>query len=318
MGKDYILNADLIYSKAEDSANIIRADLYQSGSAPAGRPLYSSTRLDGNRDFLLTNVQGSDARSWNFSTSLSKYYKSGWDWTLSYAYNDAKDVNPMNRFTASSSYADAATADPQNPELARSYNSIKHRATFRVAMEKYWWGNNRSLFSLFAHYNSGRPFAYAYGFSSGDVFGDEENFRHLLYIPTGPDDPGVVFGPDFEVDDFFAFADAEGLARGAIVEKYGATAPSWFSFDIKLEQEFPAFRQDHKFAAYIVIRNLCNMINSEWCVLERSTFNTVNVVDLDYNEDTNQYIYEEYNPARMRRYTNESLYEIRVGLSYRF
>jgi outer membrane receptor for ferrienterochelin and colicin len=317
MGSGYILNGDLIYSKSEDSANIVRGDLYQTGTAPDGRPIYSSTR-SRNRDFVLTNVTGSDGKALNLSLSLQKYYDNGFNWALSYAYNDAEEVNPMNRFTASSSYADAATSDPQNPGLGRSYNAIEHRATLRMSLEKYWWGDNRSLISLFAHYNSGRPYAYAFGFESGDVFGDEENFRHLLYVPTGPDDPGVIFDPDFETDAFFAWVDAEGLARGQIVEKYGATAPSWFSFDLRLEQEFPAFRKDHKFAGFIVIKNFCNLLNSEWCVLERTVFNTVNPVDLDYNSDTGQYVFEEYNPVRLTRYTDESLYEIRVGLTYRF
>jgi hypothetical protein len=317
MGSDYILNGDLIYSKSEDSANIVRADLYQSGTAPDGRPIYSSTRRRG-ADFVLTNVEGPDGKALNLSLSLEKYYDSGLNWSLSYAYNDAEEVSPMNRFTASSSYAESATADPQHPELGRSYNAIKNRLTFRIALAKYWWGDNRSLISLFAHYNSGRPYALAYGFESGDVFGDDQNFRHLLYVPTGPDDPGVIFDPNFETEEFFAWADAEGLARGQIVEKYGETAPSWISFDLRLEQEFPAFRKDHKFAGFIVIKNLCNLLNSEWCVLERSVFNTVNPVDLSYNFDTGQYIYEEYNPVRLTRYTNESLYEIRVGLTYRF
>jgi outer membrane receptor for ferrienterochelin and colicin len=317
MGSDYILNGDLIYSKSEDSANIVRADLYQSGTAPDGRPIYSSTRRSG-ADFVLTNVEGPDGKALNLSLSLEKYYDSGLNWSLSYAYNDAEEVSPMNRFTASSSYAESATADPQHPELGRSYNAIKNRLTFRIALAKYWWGDNRSLISLFAHYNSGRPYALAYGFESGDVFGDDQNFRHLLYVPTGPDDPGVIFDPNFETEEFFAWADAEGLARGQIVGKYGETAPSWISFDLRLEQEFPAFRKDHKFAGFIVIKNLCNLLNSEWCVLERSVFNTVNPVDLSYNFDTGQYIYEEYNPVRLTRYTNESLYEIRVGLTYRF
>jgi hypothetical protein len=318
LGNDYIFNGDIIYSTANDSANITRQDLVLSGTAPDGRPIYSSIRTDDNRDFALTNVEGSDAKSLNISVSIAKYYDSGLDWSLAYDYNDAKDVNPMNRFTASSSYADAATADPQNLERARSYNALKHVATFRIAQEKYWWGDNRTLMSFFAHYQSGRPFAYAFGGDADEIFGDGENFRHLLYVPTDVNDPKVVFGDDFNTAEFFAFADSEGLARGQIVEKYGATAPSWFSFDIKLEQEIPAFAEGHKFSVFMIVKNLCNMLNSDWCVLERSSFNTVNPVDVSLLEDTNQYLFEEYNPIRLTRYTNQSLYEIRVGLRYDF
>ena len=317
-GDNYVFTGDIIYSLANDSANITRADLYQSSVAPDGRPIYSSVRSGGLSDFILTNVNGPDAKALNIAFSLSKYYDSGLDWSLAYAYNDAKEVNPMTRFTASSSYADAATADPQNVELGRAYSAIQHRATFRIAQEKYWWGDNRTLMSLFMRFQTGRPYAYAFGGDAGDVFGDGQDFRHLLYVPTGVDDPGVIFDPGFDTEAFFAFADAEGLKRGAIVEKYGATTPSWLSFDLKLEQEFPAFKKEHKFAAFVIVKNLCNLINSEWCVLKGTSFNTVNPVNLSYDDDTGQYIFEDYNPVVLTRYVDQSLYEIRVGLRYSF
>jgi hypothetical protein len=317
LGEDYVFSGDLIYSKANDSANIERGDLVQTGTAPDGRPTYSSTRSDRNRDFILTNVKGSDATALNISLSLSKYYASGLDWALAYAFNDAEEVNPMTRFTASSSYADAATSDPQNLELAKSYNAIKHRATFRIAQEKFWFGDNRTLMSLFAHYQTGRPYALAFGGDMDEIVGDGERFRHLMYMPTGLDDPIVEFGPDFETSAFFDWADEIGLDRGEIVQKYGETAPSWFSFDFKFEQEIPAFKKSHKFAAFLIVKNLCNLLNSEWCVLKRASFNTVNPVDVTLTDD-GKYLFEEYNPVRLTRYTNASLYEVRVGLRYDF
>ena len=62
LGDDYTLNADLLYTKAKDSAIVIGSSMVQTGTAPDGRPVYTETRpffIYGSSDYTLTNVKGS-------------------------------------------------------------------------------------------------------------------------------------------------------------------------------------------------------------------------------------------------------------------
>jgi hypothetical protein len=328
MGDGYILNADLLYTKAEDSALIVRPSAVLTGeTAPDGRPIYTDPRTPGPgfcfcSDFLLTNTKGSDAEALTLSLNLNKSYDNGWDWSLGYAYTDAEEVSPMSSSVAFSNFVFNSVSDFNNPGLATANYEIPHRITFRVAYEANWWGDNRSKFAIFGSANEGRP--YSYVFSNGDeYFGDWLGGRHLLYVPTGPDDPNVSYAPGFNQDDFFAFVESSGLGKyaGQIAPRNAFNSGWWTHLDFRFEQEFPSFRDDHRFSGYVVIRNFCNLINDSWCTLKEVDFpRRQSVVELD--DDTvvdGKYLYDSFiQPAGESRVANASLYEIRVGLRYEF
>ncbi len=320
-GDGYVLNADFLYTKSNNSAIIIGSTLEQTGTAPDGRPIYTDPRRF-NTDYILTNVQGSDAKSTQLAASLSKVYDNGVDWSLGYAYTNAKDVNPMTSSVAFSNYASIAVSDPNNPGLAKSNYNIPHRFTFRIGYSAYWWGDNRTNFTLFGSHNKGRPFSYAFADDDGDTFGDFISDRHLVYVPTGPDDPLVQFAPTFNTDAFFDFVNSSGLDKysGQIAPRNAFNSDWWTTFDFRFEQEFPAFAEGHKFTGFIVVKNLCNLLNDEWCVLREASFpRTQGIVDMEISDDGTQYIYEEYIEAGGQgRISDPSLWEVRVGVSYRF
>jgi outer membrane receptor for ferrienterochelin and colicin len=318
---DYVANADLLYSKSDDSALIIGSTLEQTGVAPDGRPVYTDPRAF-NTDYVLTNVQGSDARSTQLAVGLSKAYDNGFDWSVGYAYTDAEDVNPMTSSVAFSNYALLAVDDPNNPSRATSNYEIPHRFILRLTYNAYWWGDNRTSISLFGAHNKGRPFSYTFSDDDGDTFGDFISGRHLLYVPTGPDDPLVVFEDSFNTDAFFAFVRDSGLDEysGRIAPRNAFSSDWWTTFDIRLEQELPGFKQGHKFAAWAVVRNFCNLLNDEWCVMREASFpRSQGVVDMALPVGSTQYIYEEFiEPSGQGRVSNPSQWELRVGLTYRF
>ena len=316
LGDGYVLNSDLLYTTANDSAIVKRSNLEQVGTAPDGRPVYVSTRGFLN-DTILTNVDGNDAHALNWSIGLNKSYDSGWDWSLGYSYTKAKDVNPMTSSTSSSNYGNVAVTDPNNPGVAISNYSIPHRFTGRVSFEAYWWGDNRTMISLFGSANQGRPFSYVFSRDDGDVFGDLRDNRHLLYVPDGPNDPSVVFGPGFDQQAFFDFVDKEGLKPG--IQKRNDQQSNWWGhLDLRFEQEFPGFRKNDKFHAYVVIKNFCNMLNDNWCVLKEAGFPRMDdVVNMDIVDG--MYDFQEFvNPGGQSRSTNASLWEMLIGIKYSF
>jgi hypothetical protein len=316
LGDGYIINADLLYTKSEESAIVVRPNLVEVAIAPDGRPVYDNTRGFLN-DTILTNVQGKDATALNLSLGINKAYDNGFDWSFGYAYTKAKDVNPMTSSTSSSNYGNVAVYDPNNPGLAISNYSIPHRFTARLSYEAYWWGENRTKFSLFGAANQGRPYSYVFGFDDGDTFGDARDFRHLLYVPTGPSDPLVVFEDGFDQAAFFDFVAKEGLKPG-IQKRNDHLSDWWVSFDLRVEQEIPGFFGSDRFSAFVVIKNFCNMLNDDWCVLREAGFpRTDDVVDMEIVDG--KYLYESFiNPGGQSRATDASLWEMRVGLKYTF
>jgi len=320
LGDGYIINSDLLYTKSEDSAIVVRPNLVIIGTAPDGRPLYENTRGAAwwaPNDTVLTNVKGSDATALNWSIGLNKSHENGIDWSLGYSYTKAKDVSPMTSSTSSSNYGNVAVSDSNNPGLAISNYSIPHRFTARISYEAYWWGENRTKFSVFGSANEGRPFSYVFGGDDGDTFGDFRSFRHLLYVPDGPADPLVVYADGFDQQAFFDFIQKEGLKPG-IQKRNDHQSDWWAHFDLRVEQEFPGFFANDRFSAFFVIKNFCNMLNDSWCVLRESGFPRMDdVVDMEIEDG--KYLFEEFiSPGGQSRATQASLWEMRIGLKYTF
>ncbi|MCJ7815516.1 MAG: TonB-dependent receptor plug domain-containing protein, partial [Xanthomonadales bacterium] len=156
VGDGYTVNADLLYTKAQDSAIYRNLALVETSSAPDGRPIYKDT-FRNQGDYVLGNVEGSDARSFQASVMLSKFYDNGFDWSVGYAYTDSKDVSPMTSSVAYSNFTNIAIDDANNPTRATSNYDIPHRFTFRLSYSAYWWADNRTNFTLVGASNKGRP-----------------------------------------------------------------------------------------------------------------------------------------------------------------
>jgi hypothetical protein len=226
----------------------------------------------------------------------------------------------MTSSVAFSNFQAPALSDPNNPGLATSNYAIEHRFTFSASYSAYFWGDNRTNFTLFGSHSSGRPFSYTFA-GGGDLFGDFVDDRHLIYMPTGPNDSRVVFGPNFDVDAFFDYADATGLSKysGQIAPRNEFNSSWWTTFDLRIEQELPGFRAGHKFAVYAVFKNLCNLLNDSWCVLKETDFPLKRaIIDADISDDGSQYEYNEFFAVRPGRAVDASLWEVVLGVTYRF
>jgi hypothetical protein len=212
--------------------------------------------------------------------------------------------------------------DPNGPSRAASNYNIPHRFTFRLGYSAYWWGDNRTNFTLVGAHSEGRPYSYTFAGDDGDTFGDFISYRHLLYVPTGPNDPLVVFADSFNTAAFFDFVNGSDLGKyaGSIAPRNEFNSDWWTWYDLRIEQEFPGFADGHKFAGFIVIKNLCNLLNDEWCVLREAGFpRNQAIVDMEISEDGSQYIFEEFlDPPGQGRVSDPSLWEVRVGVTYRF
>ncbi len=336
-GSDYTLMGDYLYTEKRDAAIIRDATLAPIGTAPDGRPLYTSidrsdpdcvnpTSSDcSNRrfrqDFILTNVDGDDGDGQVLSVALSKAYDWGLDWTVAYAYTESKEVSPMTSSVAFSNYVNVSVANPNDPGIARSNYEIPHRITLRANYRRAFFGDYQTKFTLFGRINEGRPFS-ANFVDGGFTFGDTLDDRHLLYIPTGANDPRVQFASGFDQAAFFAYLEGSGLNKyaGSVAPRNSLRSSWWQKFDIKVEQELPGFAPEHNFAAFFLIENVGNLLNDDWGVLREQSFpRNLGLVDFSIDSAANQYVYEEFfSPAPQARVSDASLYEIRFGIRYDF
>jgi hypothetical protein len=336
-GSDYRLMVDYMHTEKEDSALIIDAALEQIGAAPDGRPIYRSidrsdpdcadplspdcSNRNFNQDFILTNVSGNDGDSDVWSLALSKSYDWGLDWTFGYAYTESSEGSPMTSSVAFSNYANISVSDPNDPQISRSNYNVPNRFTFRANFRRAFFGDYQTKFTLFGRVNEGVPFSAVYT-NAGDLFGDTLDFRHLLYVPDGPNDPNVTYDAGFDQQAFFAYLDESGLSKyaGRIAPRNAMTSSWWHKYDIRVEQELPGFNPEHHFAAFFLIENVGNLLNDDWGVLKEQGFpRNQAVVQVDESTGSGPYVYQNFfSPAPQGRVADASLWEIRFGVSYNF
>lgn len=336
-GEGYRVMADYLHTEKEDSALIRNASLENVGTGPDGRPIYRSidrsdpdcadpfspdcSNRNFNEDFILSNVVGNDGDSDVWSISLSKDYDWGLDWTVGYAYTESTDVSPMTSSVAFSNYSNISVSDPNAPGVHRSNYAIPNRFTLRANFRRAFFGDYETKFTLYGRVNEGRPFSAVFS-NGGDLFGDTLDFRHLIYVPTGPDDANVIFGPNFDQQAFFAYLEDTGLNEyaGEIAPRNSMTSSWWHKYDIRIEQELPGLMPEHNFAAFFLIENIGNLLNDDWGVLKEQGFpHNQTVVQVQESLTDGAYVYEEFfSPPPQARVSDASLWEIRFGISYNF
>ncbi|RYV01418.1 TonB-dependent receptor [Shewanella sp. OPT22] len=325
---EYIFQGDFLYSQKQDSA-IIDAASWDDNSRTElfdGRAVYDYVTVgqaeDGavkrnfrKSDFVLTNAK-EDGKSTTISFAIKKEYDFGLDASFGYAFNRSEDVSPMTSAVSYSNFNNFATIDAQDPGLATSNYETPHRFTLNLRYSAEFVDGYETGFTLFGSRTKGRPLSYTFdGLSVGAT--EYRSRRQLLYIPT-VDDPNVIYGADFDQAAFNEFIEDNGLTRGKIVDRNSDNS-SWHTrFDFRIDQELPGFHKDHQTNAYLVIKNLGNLINDDWGVKKIGNFTAQNVVSASI--DDGKYVFNEFIPANVAQSTHlaQSLWEIRLGVNYKF
>ncbi|WP_019027580.1 TonB-dependent receptor [Colwellia piezophila] len=324
----YNFTADLLLNKKVNSATIKDVGIqYSEKTAPDGRPMYEEK--DGRSgEYLLTN-SGKDGQSTVFSIGMNKSFDFGLDVTFGYAFTASEDANAMTSSVAGSNYGNVAATDAINPGMATSDYEIPHRFTLVLNYNIELIENLNTRVSLFGQASTGRP--YSYTFDSSDSVAnwpnyEEESFgdsnwngsRQLLYVPA-ENDPNVIYAEGFDTEAFNSFIANEGLTRGKIQERNEHNADWWTTFDVKLTQEIPGFSADHKGSVFLVIKNIGNMMNDSWGVMNKGGFVGNRMVEATIN-DSGQYVYHEFNQGNEKQEVQNraSLWQVRVGVNYKF
>ncbi|MFT5297964.1 MAG: hypothetical protein ACJAXH_002560 [Colwellia sp.] len=327
---EYVIQGDLLYSQKKDSAIISAANWDVEGRTEAsdGRAIYDyitvGQRDDGSdikrnfrkSDLVLTNAK-ENGKSTTVSFAIKKEYDFGLDASFGYAFNKSEDVSPMTSAVSFSNFTGFATTDALDPGLSTSNYETPHRFTFNLRYTAELVDGYKTNFTLFGSRTKGRPMSYTYdGLTVGAT--EFNSRRHLLYIPTA-DDANVTYGEDFDQTAFNDFIDSKGFKRGEIVDRNSDNA-SWHTrLDFRIDQQLPGFTKGHKANAFLVIKNLANMLNDDWGVKKTGNFTGQNIVDANLNSD-GTYEYNEFfaENAEQTTFLTQSLWEVRIGFKYNF
>jgi hypothetical protein len=319
---EYVFSVDYLYTDKQNSALVKDIALQKTGAtAPDGRPMLEAREDGRTGDYMLTNVSGPDAKSHIISASMSKRFDNGIDLTLSYAFTDSQDVNPMTSSTAGSNYGNIATFDPTAPALATSDYEVPHRFTLQLGYKVELIDGFKTKFNLFGQASKGQPYSYLFSGSDsafGDASWNSRDGRQLMYVPEVNDDKVTYDMTAAEIKDFHNWISEQGLERGQIAARNSQNADWFTKLDFKITQEVPGFMDGHKGEVFFVIDNLTNMLNDDWGVMRKGDFVGNRVIDAKIVDG--KYVYSNFNAAASEQSIQRdvSVWEMRFGVKYTF
>ncbi len=306
----YQLDFDYLHTELKDSALYVDVSQDIVGTTLAGGPIYDFVR--GDENYMLTN-SGFGASSDVLSLVVRKRWDSGLDFSLGYANIDGEDVSPMTSFVAFSNYTNVALNDVNNPRPGRSRYAVPHRFSLRASIGRELFGDYETRFTLFAYHQEGQPGSFV--MDSDELEGGNRG-RHRLYVPTGPDDPNVVFADGFATQEFFDWVQQQGFGPG-FLPRNSTFAPWTTRVDISIHQDFPLFKETNG-RFFVRVYNLLNLIDNSLGKVNDAAFFSNQVVDIDVNAE-GQYVFERFSERDINDLQEfRSLWQARFGFELRF
>ena len=192
--------------------------------------------------------------------------------------------------TGGYSYSDAEDVQPMTSSVA--FSNYQYRAftnpNEEVSSLSDW--NIKHRFTVDFRYVTELIDGYRTTFSA---FAVAQSGRPFSYVYS-KDESNAIFG-------FTPYLDSGSVLPMGNVRN-GEESPWWTKVDIAVRQDIPAFSEEHTAQVSFVINNFTNMLNDDWGILEEPSFNTV--------------VLGSSNPTP--RQGDASLWEMRVGVNYRF
>lgn len=350
---------DVIYTRGRNSYDVVDIGLHQAGVTVDGRPYF--THVDplkagcdavrngvrggwtnvtaacsaggfaqGAREsMVLTNALQGD-RSWTFSAIFDKDFDfngitgnaAGLDVTLGYAFSDAKDSMPGTSSVSTSNFRNVATDNLNAFSLETSNYQIRHNLTLATTYREEFFHDLKTSLGFFFSARSGQP--YSLSFRNGSAFGEAGSTnRALLYIPTGPTDPNVVFGGGFDTAAFFAFLEEIGAMKyaGGIAPRNAFRSDWYFDLDFRFQQELPSIA-GIKPKFFVDVENMLNLFSDNANVLRQVGFPYAgNIVQLGAaNPQGNPYQYNSFvaSGANQNINVDASLWRVQFGMRFDF
>lgn len=331
-GDNWLLTGEFIHTKKKNDPFWVDLTRRSVGETVAGQPIYEAIdNLTGEQtqryDLMLTNADN-NGQSNIFTTSLSSSFDNGLSFNASYAHQNVKEGTPGTSSTATSNFQYPVTTDRGQANVGTGSYEIEHSFKLNLDYKVELIADYATKFNLYYERRSGRPISWVLGSFRDNDFGDQGSFddsdAYLPYIPTGADDPNVVYGGGLDWDTLQSYLSQTGLDKyaGGFAEKGSDRSPWVTRLDLNITQEIPGFMPEHKGELYFSIRNLLNLIDSSKGQALRSEFGTKTLVDFDI-DDQGRYVYQEpfggFDATNYDKFDPKaSAWSLKVGVRYRF
>ena len=355
MGEEWFASAEYIYSRRKDDVqwvDLARRQLLDENGNPVttadgGRPIYVvDDPLDDHEpmapgddngveryDLMLTNGDGGNSRI--FTATLGKAWDNGLSLRTSYTNQDVQEAVAGSSSTAVSNFRYPVAIDPNNVEAGTASYMVEHRLMADITYKTELFSGYTSTFGLFWERYSGRPWGYVLDTFRFNKFGDQSTFestaRYLPYIPTGADDPNVVYTGGLDYETFAGYLAETGLDQyaGGYAPRNTRRAPWTTNLDFKFSQEIPGFVDGHKGEFYINVRNLIALFDKDAGQKHVLPFgdNARQIASVNI-DDQGRYVYGQpynygdgwdvLNQSPTRYEPTRSSWQAKIGVRYRF
>lgn len=287
---------ELEYSQVQNAIHYQHLNLgAPTGALPDGRLSYFSDPLDPNSDeranqnsdfndvLYLTNTNKGETKRATVSIELPQ--TEHWYAKASYTYTDATEVSAGTSSRAISNWNNTPTINPNEVLVATSAYEIENAFNFFVNYENNFFGDTFTKIGLVFVSRDGEPFSYNF---SNDVNGDGIRDNDLFYVPN-PDE--YVLDDPSQAAAFETFLQQSGLSqyRGRIAPRNAFKPNRINQWDLNVQQELPAWGRVRA-TMYFNVKNLGNLLNSDWGQVQLGSFDGVSIASLDGFDDQGRYI----------------------------
>jgi hypothetical protein len=338
---------EMIYGKDVNAVYIRNADLgpvVRYLPAPDNRPYYGGTGNNelnddgGSGIYVIDNT--SKGHSFNLTMQLRKNFGTLAQAMLSYGYTDARNVTQSAGIFGAMWQMNPVKGDPNNPGLSYSEFGQRHRIVGAATYLKEWSRETHTTVGVFVEVAQGSRytaasrgrFSFVY---SGDVNGDGQSGNDLIYIPSDRDEimleqyvteTGDTLSPDQQwqrLDDFIEQDDYLSEHRGQIADRFGAISPWYWEIDLRVAQtlNLDFISPHHEFELIFDIRNLANLLNSDWGIRKTANASALSPLRLvRFDDGTGAPIFNFIGPKETFRDdpSFQSRWQANFGLRYRF
>ena len=262
---------------------------YKQTTLADGRGVYG-----GRGDYNLTNTDQGATEAWTISA-----FKEFGDikWYAGYTNMRATDIFELTSAQSESSYGRSVRADGENITAQRSNFMVEHKLISSLDYTTQLIGENDTRFSLVYVRKSGEPYSVTFdGYDDAFANNRSDGGYDAAYIPSGANDPNVVFASDAVASAVMAHVNSTGLSqyKGGIAPRNAFNSPWNSSLDLRITQDIDT--GVGKVILYLDVTNILNLLNEDKGIIR------------EYSNRSRQIILDEDNP-----YDSQGRYNI-VGV----
>ena len=334
----YTADGRPIYRAIDPTRNGCNAVLQNQGGVPPTYTGVTPACFGTSRDDEIQLTNGKSYESKIFSAILSKYWNRGLltdggsvRFNVGYAYTDAENNRYNNSSTATSSFDIVAAFDRQNVDVATAEYQTRHNISAGINFREEFFGDYATSLGAIFVARSGRPYSIVFDSipsNPATVFNDgaSGDFNSLIYVPTGIDDPNVVYTNSSAAADLDAYINATPCVskyRGSVLPRNSCRNSWFYDLDLRFSQELPGPARlfgltEDKIKLFVDFDNFLNLLDSDKNVFRRYGY-TEGVIRANNIDSQGRYVYDRFTgPRDAVVQSSSSLWKIQLGVSYEF